>query len=170
MPPFKTSLGGFLVLFVPFVVNSAPAADPTYWQDVRPIFRKHCTVCHQQKNVDEVDVSGGLALDTFESAMKGARGPVVRAGTSAESRLIKTVVHTDEKRRMPPGSPPLPEEAVALLRKWIDAGAKEGTKPAVDPLATTDTPVRTRKLDVVLPTTHPAKLDLVLKEIGRAHV
>src|SRR5205814_432847 len=49
------------------VAERAPAADPTYWQDVRPALRKHCTVCHSAKNLKELDVSGGLALDTYEA-------------------------------------------------------------------------------------------------------
>src|SRR5438045_1983698 len=42
--------------------SAVRAADPTYWQDVRPVLRKHCTVCHNQRNLKEVDVSGGIAL------------------------------------------------------------------------------------------------------------
>ena len=42
------------------------AAEPTYWQDVRPLLRKHCTACHNEKNLPEVDVSGGMAMDSFE--------------------------------------------------------------------------------------------------------
>ena len=38
------------------------AADPTYWQDVRPILRKSCTVCHNPRQLKELDVSGGLTL------------------------------------------------------------------------------------------------------------
>ena len=46
---------------------SSRSAEPTYWQDVRPILRKHCTVCHTERKLDELDVSGGLALDTPEN-------------------------------------------------------------------------------------------------------
>ena len=49
--------GTSMVLSV--IVSPASAADPTYWQDVRPILRKHCTVCHCEKNLTESDVSDG---------------------------------------------------------------------------------------------------------------
>ena len=67
---FRAAL--FFVCFVCFVVPLR-AAEPTYWQDVRPVLRKHCTVCHSKRNLDEVEVSGGLALDSYEAILKGAK-------------------------------------------------------------------------------------------------
>ena len=62
------------VFFVCFVVSS-PAADPTYWQDVRPALRKSCTVCHNKRNLAEADISGGLALDNYDpTGPFGAKG------------------------------------------------------------------------------------------------
>ena len=34
---------------------------------------------------------------------------------------------------MPLGGKPLPDEAVAVLKDWIDSGANEGTRPASHP-------------------------------------
>jgi WD40 repeat protein len=138
--------------FVCFVVSSS-AAEPTYWQDVRPVLRKNCTACHNAKHLADREVSGGLALDSYDAVLKGAKDPVVRAGKSAESPLIKAVVTTDTDKRMPLAAPALAPEAIDLLRRWIDAGAKEGTRPTSDSSATTTTtPPRTRKLDVTLST------------------
>ena len=53
---------------------------------------------------------------------------------------------------MPLGGKRLPDEVIALLARWIDSGAKEGTKPA-DVEITPVRPVKTRKLDVILATT-----------------
>lgn len=151
------------------------AADPTYWQDVRPVLRKYCTVCHNTKNLKEPEVSGGLSLGNYEAIRKGGKTPVVIAGKSADSELVKLLLLTDEKKRMPLNASPLPEEHIALLRRWIDTGAKEGNKPADEPATlVSTTPARTRKLDVILPTAavppkgfagavNPAKLDLALK-------
>jgi hypothetical protein len=130
---------------------SAPA--PTYWKDIRPIFRKHCTVCHSAKNVREVDVSGGLALDSYEAARKGTTHPVIEPGKGADSRLVRLLVTPNVKRRMPLDAPPLPEDRITLIRRWIDTGAKEGVKPAdtADVVAVRKLAPR-RKLDVTLPT------------------
>src|SRR6516162_7963854 len=70
----------FSVFSVLSAVNLALAQskDPTYWQDIRPVFRKHCTVCHSTRYLKKPDVSGGLALDTFDVALKGTTHAVVR--------------------------------------------------------------------------------------------
>jgi WD40 repeat protein len=132
---------------------SARGADPTYWQDVRPALRRHCTVCHSKRNLQEVEISGGLALDTYDSLLKGTKRPLLVPGKSAESLLVQLIVTEDTEKRMPLGGKPLPEETIGLLRRWIDTGAKEGTKPAADAaVVTTAPPPRRRKLDVILST------------------
>jgi WD40 repeat protein len=135
------------------LATSAPAAEPTYWQDVRPVLRKNCTACHNARHVRDVDVSGGLALDSYDAVLKGGKEKVIRVGKSAESPLIQAVLLTDTEKRMPLAAPPLPAETIELLRRWIDSGAKEGTKPDTAPsMATAPAPPRTRKLDVTLST------------------
>jgi WD40 repeat protein len=147
--------------------------DLTYWQDVRPILRRHCTACHSTKNVREIDVSGGLALDTFEATKKGSKRAVVTPGKSDKSLLYELLTTADVKKRMPLDSDPLSKEKIALIKRWIDAGAKEGTPPVE--VATPPTKkAPTRKLDVLLPTAAmlpagfagqktPGKLELAMK-------
>jgi DNA-binding beta-propeller fold protein YncE len=138
-----------------FVVSpsSALGQGPTYWKDVRPALRKHCTVCHNTRNLKEVEVSGGLALDSYEAVLKGKGKALVKAGKSAESLLVQVVVTTDTEKRMPLGAKPLPGEVVALLRKWVDAGAKEGKRPDnPDAAVVVGPPAKRRKLDVALTT------------------
>jgi DNA-binding beta-propeller fold protein YncE len=130
----------------------APAADPTYWQDVRPIIRKHCTVCHSQKNLAEPDVSAGLALDSLEAIRKGGKRPVIVPGKSSESKLIAALRDAKPSQRMPLDAAPLPDATIALLKQWIDAGMPEGTKPVETSLpASTAVSVR-RKTDVIIAT------------------
>src|SRR5436305_10285722 len=98
-------------LLLLLIVNSAGAQTaPTYWKDVRPVFRKHCTVCHSARNVKEVDVSGGLALDSYEAVCRGTTHPVIQPGKSGDSVLAHLVTTTDAKKRMPLDAPPLPAE------------------------------------------------------------
>jgi WD40 repeat protein len=137
--------------------------------------RKHCTVCHSAKHQKEVEVSGGLAMDNYEAVRKGGKAPVVLLGRSGESLLVKMVLSTDEDKRMPLGAPPLPPESIALIRRWIDKGAKEGRQPVADVApAAVATARRSRKLDVVLGTSaippkgilgngNAGKLELALK-------
>jgi hypothetical protein len=157
------------------VASAAPPAEPTYWQDIRPILRKNCTVCHSAKHLNEVEVSGGLALDSYEAVLKGGKASVIHPGKSDSSRLVKLILSTKEDQRMPLGAEPLPRETIAMIRRWIDTGAKEGQKPAGDAMVLAPTtPRRTRKLDVVLATSAtpppgllgkatPGRLELALK-------
>jgi len=157
------------------LASLAPAAEPTYWQDVRPVLRKNCTACHNAKHVRDVDVSGGLALDSYDAVLKGGKEQVIRVGKSADSPLIKAVLIDDTEKRMPLAATPLTAETIDLLRRWIDGGAKEGTKPESDPSTiATSAPRPTRKLDVTLSTSAvppkgalgpatPGKLELTLK-------
>jgi WD40 repeat protein len=138
-------------------IATAGAAEPTYWQDVRPILRKSCTVCHNQRQLKEADISGGLALDSFAAVLrwKEKNRPLVHPGKGAASLLYQVVVTTDGDKRMPLGAKPLPDESIAVLKRWIDSGAKEGTKPADAEVTAPAAPTRRRKLDVHLPTTTP---------------
>ncbi|MFO0824752.1 MAG: c-type cytochrome domain-containing protein [Gemmataceae bacterium] len=161
------SLRVLLVLLVS--VSPAAAADPpTYWQDVRPIFRKHCTVCHSERKLTEVELSAGLALDKPELIRK--KPNVLVVGKPDASLLATLLTSKDKKRAMPLDADPLPEADVAIIRKWIAAGAPEGTKPKDDTEVIVTGPAKVRKLDVafatkaVLPKTAnlPGALDITL--------
>jgi WD40 repeat protein len=153
---------------------SAHGADPTYWQDVRPVFRKHCTVCHSARNLKEPEISGGLTLDGYDAVVRGGKKQLFQPGKSAESLLMHVVTTDDSEKRMPQGAKPLSPEAIALLRTWIDAGAPEGRRAEVETAPVQATaPRRRKKLDVTLTTTtvppegvlgtgSPAPLRLVL--------
>src|SRR5437868_3301335 len=159
------------IAIVTFLFAATPAlaqGDPTFWQDIRPIFRRHCIACHAGKNAAKVEVSGGLALDTFDAVKKGSKRSVITPGKADESLLYKLLVTTDEKLRMPLESEPLSKAKIELVKKWIDTGAKEGTPPAEIVVGPTKKSI-TRKLDVVIPTTTtpPSGVPFGLKATGK---
>ncbi len=100
----------------------ASAAEPVdYLRDVKPLLLKNCVGCHGP------DLRrGSLRLDTAASALKGGdRGPAVIPGKSADSLLVQAVSGTEGVKEMPPkGKTKLTAEQIALVRAWIDAGAK----------------------------------------------
>jgi DNA-binding beta-propeller fold protein YncE len=146
----KCGFLAFLLLTIAFL-GTCKADDPTYWQDVRPALRRHCVSCHNIRKVSEIEVSGGLALDTFASLKKGTKHPVFVPGKSGDSLIYKLLVTQDDNIRMPLASRPVPADVAELVRRWIDSGAREGTKTEDDELIST-APARTRKLDVIFPT------------------
>src|SRR5687768_9602627 len=98
---------------------------------VDAIFVRSCVECHA---TDEPE--GNLVLESFESLMKGGEtGPSVVPGKSSDSLLVKLVEGFEaggKKKIMPPGKrEKLKPEEIALIRGWIDAGAKppENARP-----------------------------------------
>jgi WD40 repeat protein len=163
----------FLVILIALTfIPITTAQEPTYWKDIRPILRKHCTSCHSAKHLKELDVSGGLALDSFEAFIKSPAKATVRIGKSSDSLLIHLLVSADENKRMPLGGSPLSGEKIALIRRWIDDGAREGLKENIAEAVPVAMASPTRKLPVLLRTTTDlpkkaggpgAKLELTMK-------
>src|SRR6266436_6506458 len=89
-------------------------------KDIQPIFINSCYECHGPEKQ-----KAGLRLDQKTAALKGGdSGPILAAGKSAESLLIKVVAGLKEDiARMPNKKEPLTTDQIALLRAWIDQGA-----------------------------------------------
>lgn len=92
-----------------------------YFGDIHPILAEHCVSCHgpdKQK--------GGLRLDSREAALNGGEsyGPAIVPGKSAESPLIQFMAHLEPDMEMPPNEDMRPTREIALLRAWIDQGAR----------------------------------------------
>jgi mono/diheme cytochrome c family protein len=82
------------------------------------ILEKHCVECHGGRMT-----RGGLDLTTREGLLKGgAGGPALIAGETARSPLFERISHAVE-----PGMPfkrkKLGDDAIALLKAWLDDGA-----------------------------------------------
>jgi WD40 repeat protein len=101
-----------------------------------------------------VDVSAGLALDSYAAVTADPKKPIVVRGKAAESELIKRLLVTDTAKRMPLDADSLPAETIDVLSRWVNSGAPEGTRTneSTTTVATAPAPSRTRKLDVVLAT------------------
>ncbi len=100
----------------------ADKKDVTFEKDIKPLFVKACVDCH-----GEVRPKAKLRLDTLEGVEKGAYGePILTKGKSAESTLVHVIARLDEDTAMPPEGKgdPLTKEEIALVRAWIDQGAK----------------------------------------------
>jgi len=105
------------------------ADDPkkvTFDDHVKPIFREHCTSCHNAN-----DKKSGLALDTYQAVMNGGSGgEVVAAGDLDSSRLYALTAHK-EQPFMPPNQDMIPQAKVDLLKIWIEQGMPENSGSAI---------------------------------------
>jgi WD40 repeat protein len=109
--------------------GSLEAADKiTYEQHIQPLLREKCFACHNQDKK-----KGGLQLHTYTNLLAGgSSGEAVKPGDPAGSRLYRFVAHKEEPY-MPPNAPPIANEQVELIRRWIAGGCLEnaGSKAAV---------------------------------------
>jgi WD40 repeat protein len=95
--------------------------DPIiYEKEVEPIFANKCFVCHSGK-----ELNGKLDLSGYEKLMKGGKhGPPIVAGKAAESLLYKLASRQMKPTMPPKDEVPLTPSELALVKLWIDQGAK----------------------------------------------
>ncbi|HZJ17659.1 MAG TPA: c-type cytochrome domain-containing protein, partial [Chthoniobacteraceae bacterium] len=98
-------------------------------REVLPFLRDNCLACHSQTTK-----KGGLNLETPELMLKGGdTGPAIAAGNGGESLALQAAAHQDADLKMPPRdnkakAKNLTSEQLALLKLWIDQGAKPSPK------------------------------------------
>ncbi len=103
----------------------AQEAKPVSFIEVQSLFAETCLDCHATQDPD-----GKLVMESFADLMKGGEsGPAIAPSKSSESLLVKMIEGTLEKDGkkliMPPGKrKKLGADQIALVRRWIDAGAK----------------------------------------------
>src|SRR5262245_17777403 len=131
-------LGPMLAACQPFVCALAVASEPAddqktgpllpapatrdidFVRDIQPVFAERCNHCH-----GEDEQEGELRLDAKAIVMRGGKsGPLLVAGKSSDSLLVRRVVGLGGEKRMPLADEPLSDEQIGLIRAWIDQGAK----------------------------------------------
>jgi hypothetical protein len=123
------------------VVEIKRDAPVSYDKDIEPIFVKKCLVCHSGQ-VKE----GKLDLDSYEGLMKGGkRGKSVIPAKGEESLLYRSCRRIGEGApQMPPpkevNQAPLSPEELALVKLWIDQGAKAPAGVRTRPMAVVSAP------------------------------
>lgn len=117
-----------LLSLTSFAAAAVAADAPPDFAQVFRLLDERCVECHAKD-----DNEGSLVLETYEGLLKGGEsGKAVVPGKSEESSLIKWVrdgVQKEGKKKfMPPGKREhLNADDIALLARWIDAGAKPAT-------------------------------------------
>lgn len=119
-----------------FLAQHATAAVD-YAKQLQPLWDAHCTDCHAGGDGD-----GEFAIDTAEALFKGGEsGKAVIPGKAEESLLVKFLEgksgRSGKNQFMPPGKREhLKPEEIALVKQWINEGAKVNAGAApTDPLA-----------------------------------
>jgi len=132
------------ILIPSLALHAATPPTVDFARDVRPILSDRCFACH---GPDETTRKVGLRLDTEDGAKK-ARGPhtPVVPGDPAASEILKRVAPANPAMRMPPpysDRKPLSPAEVAIIRAWIEQGAKwQGHWSFTAPVRPAEPPVR----------------------------
>ncbi len=114
------------LLLVPLASWAAADNDVVdFGKQVLPIISQKCFHCHGQ---DEHSRKAKLRLDVREEAIKERKDGTfaIKPGDVKNSELVRRITSTDADEAMPPPKEAHPVSAgeVALLKKWIEQGAK----------------------------------------------
>jgi WD40 repeat protein len=97
------------------------AAEISFMRDVAPILNRRCTGCHGSKKIE-----GDYRLHSFRNlntAGESEETPIV-PGKPGESELFRRLIETDTELRMPQEDDPLSAAEIAIVRNWIEQGAR----------------------------------------------
>src|SRR5438552_16705785 len=115
----------YLAILAAKLMAAAPSTTNDY-SAVEAIFTEYCLDC-----LGSTEPEGKLIMESHELLIKGGEsGAVIVPGKSDQSLLVRMIEGRDEKDGkkliMPPGKKreKLKLEQIALIRAWIDAGAK----------------------------------------------
>src|SRR6185437_3214601 len=120
MNPLRPTFALRIVLFATVACAPRPAIVAgekiTFEQHVRPILKVYCLDCHGGGE----KLKGKLDLRLRRFAVHGGKsGPALVPGDAANSLLLARL----KAGEMPPGEKKVPTEQIAVIERWIAAGA-----------------------------------------------
>src|SRR5262245_49480664 len=107
--------------------DKAPEGPVSYYRDVRPVFQQHCQGCHQPAK----PMGGFIMLnhaDLLKAGDSSKHGIVPSKPTQSE--LLRQITPEAGKHLMPKNKPALAAAQVALVKRWVEEGAKDDTPPS----------------------------------------
>lgn len=122
----RQMLAGIAMLSALAVMPCFAAVD--FVTQVQPVLTAKCLGCHAGASAQ-----AGLRLHTRADLLAGgASGAAILPGNGADSLLVKRI-SGKQGMRMPPAGAPLDAGTIAVIRAWIDEGAKyDGTVGIID--------------------------------------
>ncbi len=116
-------------------------APVSYHREIQPIFARHCLGCHQ-----EAKPQGGYVMTRFDRLLAGGESgePAVVPGDPEAGTLLVQITPVDGVAEMPKKGPPLPEQDISLIRRWIVEGARDDSPSSAIAFTRDTPPVYTR--------------------------
>ena len=141
---------------MPLQLPPPKPAPPSFQREVVPILRTACLGCHSAQLP-----TAGFSVDSYMALMKGGKaGVAIVPGKSGESRLVRMLTGA-QKPIMPPGAG-LKAPDIELIRRWVDAGAKNDSAlaSATTPKSAAKTATATTTTAVAIPKPLGKRLDV----------
>lgn len=133
---FNVLLTGFAICFAG-QYQLANAAEPVdFAKQIKPLLQKYCVSCHGGETVES-----GLRADFGSLLLEGGdRGAAIVPGDAAKSPLYLVLIGQGDVAQMPFELPKFSDAQIALVKNWIDQGAKAASddKPSADGRPTSD--------------------------------
>ena len=133
---FNALLTGF-ALYIVGQCQLAGAAEPVdFAKQIKPILQKYCVSCHGGETVES-----GFRADFGSLLLEGGdRGAAIVPGDAKKSPLYQVLIGEGDVDQMPFELPKLSDEQIALVKEWINQGAKAAgdDKPSADRRPTSD--------------------------------
>ena len=115
----------------PAIAADDPPAIEFFEKEVRPLLVRRCFECH---GPEAKRLEGGLLMNGHKSLLEGGdTGPAIEPGRPDESLLIDAITYEGDYEMPPKGK--MPDEEIALLKKWVAMGAPwpESSSSGPDP-------------------------------------
>ncbi|MEW6322049.1 MAG: hypothetical protein AB1635_13300 [Acidobacteriota bacterium] len=115
----------------PAQTPAPPAPEITYSKHIAPIFQRSCEKCHRANGV------APMSLSTYEEVRPWARAIKYRTGLGPRAGVMPPwYVEKDIGIQHFKNDPSLSEDEVAMVAKWVDAGAPRGNPADLPPART----------------------------------
>ena len=125
-----SSLATYLAAWCCLLQGWASADDIDFYRDLYPVLKSNCIACH-----NKTTTKAALNMESPDAMRKGGEsGAGVVPGKGAESLIFQAAAHVGEVEMPPKGNKTgalnLTPEQLALLKTWIDQGARNSVKQA----------------------------------------
>lgn len=107
----------------PVIPLSDPRADgQILYSEVAPFFGRSCIKCHSDNGILAAPPEG-LLLDSYAAILAGGDRIAVIPGDAQASEIVRRIEGLASPRMPFDGPPWLDDDAIALIRDWVDGGA-----------------------------------------------
>src|SRR5262245_56454022 len=151
-----------LAVWCPALQAQLETVELVIYDQVRPVFRKHCVTCHNQDRA-----RGDLNLSSIDGIKAGSSsGAAVVARKPEESPIYLSAAHL-EVPKMPPNSPKIPQRELDLIRRWIEGGLAERGAPIAQPASDKAPPREAASSNVSAPKPQPLNFSTSIEPLAR---